>query len=80
MMDEQIIRDNQPKPGASRPLGEIVIIKEPNPKPLIEPADLGVDGSFHQQAKSSTERRSKSGRRPCWCSCLTLTTQKTKKN
>jgi hypothetical protein len=51
MMDEQILCYGQPKPGPPRPLSQVVVIKEPDSKPLIEPADRLVDDPFHQQTK-----------------------------
>jgi hypothetical protein len=51
MMRKQIMRHRQLKPGPPRPLGEIIVIKEPEPKPLVEPADLVIDGPLHEQTK-----------------------------
>jgi hypothetical protein len=51
-MNEQVMRHGQFKPGPPRPLGKIVVIKEPQPKPLVEPADLSINGPFHEQAKA----------------------------
>ncbi len=43
MMDKQIMRHRQFKPRPPGPLGEIIIIKQPQPKPLIEPADFLIN-------------------------------------
>ena len=51
MVNEQIMCHRQFKPGPPRPLGEIIVIKEPEPKPLIEPADLVINGPLHEQTK-----------------------------
>jgi hypothetical protein len=51
MMNKQIIRHGQIKSSPPRPLGQIIIIKEPDSKPLIGPADRLVDDPFHQQTK-----------------------------
>jgi hypothetical protein len=50
-MDKQVMSHRQPEAGPSRPLGEIIIVKEPQPEPLVEPADLVVDGTLHEHAK-----------------------------
>jgi hypothetical protein len=52
MMNEQIMRHSQFKPSPPRPLGKIVVIKEPQSKPVIKPADGVIDSPFHEQAKA----------------------------
>jgi hypothetical protein len=52
VVNEQVMRDGQFKPSLPRPLCKIVVIKQPNPKPLVEPADLSINGPFHEQAKA----------------------------
>ena len=43
-VNEQVVRHGELKPGQPGPLGAVVVIKEPNPKSLVEPAD-GVIGA-----------------------------------
>ena len=51
MMHKQIMGYCQLKPRPPRPLGEIIVIKQPQPKPLIEPANLVINGPLHEQTK-----------------------------
>ncbi len=57
MVHEQIMGDRQLKSRPPRPLGEIVVIKESQSKPFIEPTDRLVNGPLHEQAKSRQLRR-----------------------
>ena len=52
MMNEQVMRHRQLKPGPPRPLGEVIVIKEPQSEPFVEPADGVIDSPFHEQAKA----------------------------
>jgi hypothetical protein len=52
MMNEQVMRHSQLKARLPRPFGEVIVIKEPQSKPFVEPADLSINGPFHEQAKS----------------------------
>jgi hypothetical protein len=52
MVDDQVTSDRQLKPCAVGPFGEIVGVKEPESKPLVEPTDLLINGSLHEQAES----------------------------
>ena len=52
MVREQIMGDRQLKSCPPRPLGEVVIIKESQSKPFIEPTDRRVNSRLHEQAES----------------------------
>ena len=39
VVDEQVMRHGQLEPGPPRPLGQVVVVEEPQSEPLIEPAD-----------------------------------------
>ena len=52
VVNEQIMGDRQLKSRPPRPFGEIVIIKESQSKPFIEPADRVINSPFHEQAES----------------------------
>jgi hypothetical protein len=52
MVDEQVTSDRKLKPCAAGPFGEILVVKEPESKPFVEPTDLHINGSLHEQAKS----------------------------
>ena len=51
MMNEQVMRHRQLKPGPPRPLGEVIVIKEPRPEPFVKPADGVIQIPFHEQTK-----------------------------
>ena len=51
MMNEQVMGHRQLKAGAACPLGQVIVIEEPQPEPFIQPADLLIDGPLHEQAK-----------------------------
>jgi zinc-finger binding domain of transposase IS66 len=51
VMNEQVMCDSQLESSPPRPLGEIIIIKEPQSEPLIEPPDRIKDSTFHEQTK-----------------------------
>ncbi len=52
MVNEEIMRDRELESRPPRPLGEVVVIKESQSKPFIEPTDRLVNGPLHEQAKS----------------------------
>ena len=59
VVDEQVVGNCQPKPGPQGPFGEIVVVKEPQSKSFVEPADLFVNSPLHEQAKSGQLRYGK---------------------
>ena len=51
VVHEQVMSDSQLKFGLARAVGEIIVVKEPESKPFIEPADRFINGSLHEQTK-----------------------------
>jgi hypothetical protein len=51
MVDEKVVGDGQLKPGAPRPLGQVVKIEEPQREPLVEPTDRVLDRPLHELAE-----------------------------
>ena len=51
VVDEQVMGHGQLEPGPTRPLGQVVVVEEPQPEPLVQPADGVVHGPLHQQAE-----------------------------
>ena len=39
VVDEQVMGHGQLEPGPPRPLGQVVVVEEPQAEPLVEPAD-----------------------------------------
>ena len=51
MMNEQVMGDRQLKAGVACPLGQVIVIEEPQPEPFIQPADFLIDSPLQEQAK-----------------------------
>ena len=52
VVDEQVVRHGQLEPRPPRPQGQVVVVEEPQPEPLVQPADGLVHGPRHQQAEA----------------------------
>ena len=51
MMNKEVVGDGQFKAGPPRPDGQIIVIEEPQPEPLVEPADRLINDPLHEQAE-----------------------------
>src|SRR5208337_5316884 len=51
VVDEQVMSHGQLETGPACSLGQVIVVEQPQPELLVEPADGFVDCSLHEQAE-----------------------------